>query len=113
MATIVEMDVMSLRNLGQYKSLFLQKTLTTEIGIGAESDVVQVITAQSLKTYTSTNASLYESLSTEEAILNDTANWSLISSGVSDVYPLSRGASYLKIINSSSTVPAVLEVTGV
>jgi len=98
---------------GMYVKKYFQRSIEIPAGIGSESDAIRVITAESLKTFTSSTAELWESLSSEYQIENDLANWSLIASGASELYPLSRGASYLKIVNTSNSLPAILEVTGV
>lgn len=112
MASIIDMKLQRFDD-GQYSRRFYQQTVRVPAGIDNESDVIRVIVAESLKTYTTTETELYESLSSEQEVLNDTARWSLISTGESELYPLSRGASFLKIINKSSSQEAVLDVTGV
>lgn len=112
MANIVELKQWR-QDQSQYQRHWFQQTLRVPAGIDNESDVLKVVLAKSLKTYITTETELWESLSSEQEIIEDTARWSLVSTGESELYPLSRGASFLKIINKSAISEAILDVTGV
>lgn len=97
---------------GQYQKHYYQKTIYVPIGIGNESDAVRVVLANKINVHF-TNGSLYESLATPEDIENDTAHWEFVADSTAPVFTLTAGATFLKLINSSGTEEALLNITGV
>jgi hypothetical protein len=110
MANIINLSLVR-STIGRRDLDYLQKNITIPIGIGNESDVVRVVSANSVKVHI-TDCALYESLSAEEDIINDTAHWEFVGDGT-ETFVLDPGAAYLKAINSSGTVASIFNITGV
>ena len=98
---------------GQYTKLWYQKSITVPVGVGNKSDAYLAVVSDSLKLHTSGNVNVYESLDSKEAIENDTAKWKLISDATTSVFPLNAGASYFYIENTSGSLEAWANITGV
>ena len=98
---------------GQYKHDYYQRTILVPQGIGNESNAFFVVLANSLKVQVY-NCTIWESLDTIASIQADTAKWGLVADSATDpTFVLDRGASFLKIINTSGSETALLLATGV
>lgn len=110
MANIKELDLRRI-DQGQYQQHFFQSNIVVPQGIGNESDAVRVILADKINVHF-TAGTLYESLSAESDIINDTALWLYVSSSAQDVFQITAGASYLKVVNDG-TEDSIFNITGV